>query len=54
MISGGTAAGTAADTSQRKPTGELLLDLFLKPGDVVDLTSPQVGTLRNSIVEPGP
>lgn len=54
MISGGTAAGTAADTSQRKPTGELSLDLFLKPGDVVDLTSPQVGTLRNSIVEPWP
>jgi 2-keto-4-pentenoate hydratase/2-oxohepta-3-ene-1,7-dioic acid hydratase in catechol pathway len=49
MISGGTGAGTAADSSQTGDDGKPLPDRFLKPGDVVDIVSPQIGTLRTHI-----
>ena len=49
MISGGTGAGTAADSSQTGADGKPLPDRFLKPGDVVDIVSPQIGTLRTHI-----
>ena len=49
MISGGTGAGTAADSSQTGDDGKPLPDRFLKPGDVVDITAPQIGTLRTYI-----
>jgi 2-keto-4-pentenoate hydratase/2-oxohepta-3-ene-1,7-dioic acid hydratase in catechol pathway len=52
LISGGTAAGTAADASKRDSNGTPLPDLFLEPGDVVELSSPQIGALTNSIIEP--
>ncbi len=52
VVSGGTAAGTAADMSLPQPTGRVPPDLFLKPGDLVELSSPQVGTMTNYIVEP--
>jgi 2-keto-4-pentenoate hydratase/2-oxohepta-3-ene-1,7-dioic acid hydratase in catechol pathway len=55
VISAGTTAGTAQDASEietlaegrqvRKP------DLFLKPGDVVELSNERMGTLRNQVVE---
>jgi 2-keto-4-pentenoate hydratase/2-oxohepta-3-ene-1,7-dioic acid hydratase in catechol pathway len=53
VIAGGTAAGTAADTTKRNADG-IWEDTtrFLKIGDVVQLSSPQVGTLINQIVAP--
>ena len=49
IISGGTGAGTAADSSKIGDDGKPLLDRFLKPGDVVDIISPQIGLLRTEI-----
>ena len=50
IISGGTAAGTAADSSLRQADGEFAPDRFLKPGDLVEIGSPVIGSLRASIV----
>jgi 2-keto-4-pentenoate hydratase/2-oxohepta-3-ene-1,7-dioic acid hydratase in catechol pathway len=50
VIAGGTAAGTAADKTQRLPDGSRPKDLFLKVGDEVTVSSPQIGELRNRIV----
>jgi 2-keto-4-pentenoate hydratase/2-oxohepta-3-ene-1,7-dioic acid hydratase in catechol pathway len=50
MISGGTAAGTAADSSPLMADNTPSPEYFLKPGDVVDIASPVVGTLRTHIV----
>jgi len=51
VISGGTSEGTAQDKSKRQPDGSRPLDLFLKAGDVVELSSPAIGLLRNRIVK---
>jgi 2-keto-4-pentenoate hydratase/2-oxohepta-3-ene-1,7-dioic acid hydratase in catechol pathway len=46
VICGGTAAGTAADSTPRGPGGTFAdSKLFTKPGDTVEITSPQIGTL---------
>jgi 2-keto-4-pentenoate hydratase/2-oxohepta-3-ene-1,7-dioic acid hydratase in catechol pathway len=50
VISGGTAAGTAADSSELLPGGEYPPDRFLKPGDTVEIRSPIIGFLRAKIV----
>jgi 2-keto-4-pentenoate hydratase/2-oxohepta-3-ene-1,7-dioic acid hydratase in catechol pathway len=50
IISGGTGAGTAADSTPRGPNGTKSTDRFLKAGDVVEVSSPAVGTLRNRII----
>jgi len=57
VISAGTTAGTAQDSSaiipgSAGPSGQPLRDpkLFLKPGDVVEVSNPAMGTLRNRIV----
>ncbi len=50
IISGGTAAGTAADSSPRMPDGRLAPERFLKAGDVVEIRSPAIGTLQARIV----
>ena len=50
VIAGGTSAGTAADMSRRKTEGAQSPNLFLKIGDVVELSSPQIGKLGNRIV----
>jgi 2-keto-4-pentenoate hydratase/2-oxohepta-3-ene-1,7-dioic acid hydratase in catechol pathway len=50
IISGGTAVGTAADQSKPGPDGSKPLDLFLKIGDVVEVSSPKIGTLRHKLV----
>lgn len=57
VISAGTTAGTAQDSSEiiagsLGPGGQPLRDprLFLKPGDVVEVSNPAMGTLRNRIV----
>jgi 2-keto-4-pentenoate hydratase/2-oxohepta-3-ene-1,7-dioic acid hydratase in catechol pathway len=49
VISGGTNAGTAADKTPPGPDGTRAMDLFLKVGDTVEITSPKIGTLRNLI-----
>jgi 2-keto-4-pentenoate hydratase/2-oxohepta-3-ene-1,7-dioic acid hydratase in catechol pathway len=49
VVAGGTAAGTAADKTKRTSDGVRPKDLFLKPGDVVELSSPSIGTLSNKI-----
>ncbi|HYU20405.1 MAG TPA: fumarylacetoacetate hydrolase family protein [Chloroflexota bacterium] len=51
VIAGGTGAGTAADKTKWLPDGTRPLDLFLKVGDVVELSSPKIGTLRNRVVQ---
>ena len=51
LIMGGTGTGTAADQSKRHPdTTPINLDLFLKVGDVVEVKSPKIGSLRNRVV----
>jgi acylpyruvate hydrolase len=50
MISGGTAAGTAADSSPLLEDGTPAPERFLKPGDVVEVSSPAIGTLAARIV----
>lgn len=50
MLSGGTAAGTAADSSKIRPDGTLPPERFLKAGDVVTISSPGIGELTNTIV----
>lgn len=50
VIAGGTSAGTAADKSRRGPDGRRPLDLFLKIGDTVEVSSPKIGALANRIV----
>ena len=50
VVTGGTAKGTAADSSALMSDGSSAPELFLKPGDVVEVTSPAIGTLRNRIV----
>jgi 2-keto-4-pentenoate hydratase/2-oxohepta-3-ene-1,7-dioic acid hydratase in catechol pathway len=52
VIAGGTSAGTAADKSRRSPDGKRPLDLFLKVGDTVEVSSPKIGALSNKIVAP--
>jgi 2-keto-4-pentenoate hydratase/2-oxohepta-3-ene-1,7-dioic acid hydratase in catechol pathway len=50
VIAGGTSAGTAADKSRRGPDGKRPLDLFLKAGDTVEVSSPKIGRLTNKII----
>jgi acylpyruvate hydrolase len=50
LISGGTCAGTAADSSVRDESGQLSQKLFLHPDDLVEVSSPVIGTLRNRVV----
>ncbi len=50
VISGGTAKGTAADSTPRPAEGEKRpRELFLDPGDTVEVSSPQVGVLTNTV-----
>jgi acylpyruvate hydrolase len=56
VISAGTTAGTAQDSSEILPGpgdgGQPIRDpkRFLKPGDVVEISNPVIGTLRNRII----
>ena len=52
IISGGTGAGTAQDSSKQIGDGVLSPERFLKVGDVVEVASPQIGVLRNKVVKP--
>jgi 2-keto-4-pentenoate hydratase/2-oxohepta-3-ene-1,7-dioic acid hydratase in catechol pathway len=50
VISGGTCHGTAMDSSEYDADGKPKPGLYLKAGDVVEIYSPMIGTLRNRIV----
>jgi 2-keto-4-pentenoate hydratase/2-oxohepta-3-ene-1,7-dioic acid hydratase in catechol pathway len=50
VIAGGTAAGTAADKTPPGPDGARSPELFLKPGSLVEVASPAIGSLRNRVV----
>ena len=50
IISGGTAAGTAADSSPLLADGTSAPERFLKPGDTVEIRSPAVGSLTARVV----
>jgi len=50
VISGGTAAGTAADSSELLPDGSSAPERFLKPGDLVEMRSASIGSLRTRVV----
>uniref|UniRef100_A0AAU1U6A2 Fumarylacetoacetate hydrolase family protein n=1 Tax=Streptomyces sp. NBC_00119 TaxID=2975659 RepID=A0AAU1U6A2_9ACTN len=52
LIASGTPKGTAVDSSRQQADGSFLSDRFLKPGDVVEVSSPLIGTLRNEVVKP--
>jgi 2-keto-4-pentenoate hydratase/2-oxohepta-3-ene-1,7-dioic acid hydratase in catechol pathway len=53
IFAGGTSAGTAADLTGVNFSGidPRPKDFFLKPGDVVEVSSPKIGTLRNQVVD---
>ncbi|MGO4470874.1 fumarylacetoacetate hydrolase family protein [Arthrobacter sp. 2RAF6] len=51
LISSGTPKGTAIDSSQQQPDGSHPDTLFAKPGDVVEVSSSLIGTLRNEVVK---
>lgn len=50
LIFGGTGAGTASDTTKNNPDGTRPHDRFLNVGDVVEISSPQIGSLSNRLV----
>jgi acylpyruvate hydrolase len=50
IVSGGTAAGTAADSSELLADGSSAPERFLKPGDIVEMNSPAIGSLRTRVV----
>ena len=50
IISGGTAAGTAADSSELLPDGSSTPERFLRLGDVIEMSSPSIGSLRTRVV----
>jgi 2-keto-4-pentenoate hydratase/2-oxohepta-3-ene-1,7-dioic acid hydratase in catechol pathway len=50
MISAGTCKGTAMDQTPRAGDGFESDKLFLRVGDVVEVSSPQIGSIRNQIV----
>jgi 2-keto-4-pentenoate hydratase/2-oxohepta-3-ene-1,7-dioic acid hydratase in catechol pathway len=50
LICSGTGEGTAADASPVLADGTQPPDLFLKPGDRVEVNSPAIGSLRARIV----
>ena len=50
IISGGTAAGTAADSSELLPDKTSAPERFLKPGDLVEMRSSSIGSLSTRVV----
>lgn len=49
IITGGTGAGTALDSSPKGADGKQVADRFVKPGDVLEVSSPKIGVLRNRV-----
>jgi len=50
MIFGGTGAGTAQDSTKVNADGTRSMDRFLKVGQTVEVSSPQIGSLTSTIV----
>jgi acylpyruvate hydrolase len=50
MISGGSGAGTAMDSTPRGADGFIPPERFLKVGDTVEVESASIGLLRNRII----
>lgn len=50
VISGGTCAGTATDTAEVDDDGVATSTWFLHPGDRVEIASPSIGVLGNTVV----
>ena len=51
IICGGTSAGTAADRTLTSADGSRGTELFLAPGDVVEIESPSIGKLMNTVID---
>jgi 2-keto-4-pentenoate hydratase/2-oxohepta-3-ene-1,7-dioic acid hydratase in catechol pathway len=51
IISGGTAIGTAADSSPMLQDGTPSNETFINPGDSVEIRSPAIGSLRARVVD---
>jgi 2-keto-4-pentenoate hydratase/2-oxohepta-3-ene-1,7-dioic acid hydratase in catechol pathway len=49
IIFGGTGAGTAQDSTKVEADGTRSLDRFLRPGQVVEVSSPGIGKLTGTI-----
>jgi len=49
IIFGGTGAGTAQDSTKLNADGTRPLDRFLRSGQVVEVSSPRIGALTNTI-----
>jgi acylpyruvate hydrolase len=54
VLASGTGPGTAMDSSKKGADGKIPPDLFLKPGDVVEVKSPKIGVLRSTILPKDP
>jgi len=54
ILASGTGPGTAMDSSKKDADGKVLPDLFLQPGDIVEIKSPGIGTLRSKIAPKDP
>ena len=54
VISGGTPSGTGLDSAPTLPDGGRDPSAFLHVGDVIELSSAVLGTLRNTVVEKVP
>ena len=50
VLSGGTGAGTVVDSTPQV-NGKTPLEAFLKVGDVVEVSAPNLGVLRGQVVE---
>ena len=54
ILASGTGPGTAMDSSKKDADGKVLPDLFLKPGDTVEVKSPGIGVLKSTILPADP
>lgn len=50
MFASGTGVGTAMDSTPKAKDGTVATDLFLKIGDVVEVTVEHIGSMKNTIV----
>lgn len=50
LLAGGTGPGTAVDSTPVGPDGSGSLDLYLKPGDTVEVSAPELGSLKAHVV----
>jgi 2-keto-4-pentenoate hydratase/2-oxohepta-3-ene-1,7-dioic acid hydratase in catechol pathway len=51
LIASGTPKGTAVDSSRQEADGSVPDTLFVKPGDVVEVSSALIGAIQNEVVK---